>query len=90
MGGWEIFGPERTVTKSIANQLICKIEGQKALDLYKTYLGPYADELPGSALLFPLGVKEHEEDAPIVRTILSIDQKPAAWLLPAMFPMDRK
>ncbi len=30
MGGWEIFGPERTVTKAVANQLY-EIEGQKAL-----------------------------------------------------------
>ena len=89
MGGWEIFGPERTVTKSVANQLF-EIEGQKALDLYKTYLGPYADELPGSALLFPLGVKEHEEDAPIVRTILSIDQETGSMVFAGDVPNGSK
>jgi len=89
MGGWEIFGPERTVTKSVANQLF-EIEGQKALDLYKTYLGPYADELPGSALLFPLGVKIHEEDAPIVRTILSIDQETGSMVFAGDVPNGSK
>jgi hypothetical protein len=89
MGGWEIFGPERTVTKSVANQLF-EIEGQKALDLYKTYLGPYADELPGSALLFPLGVKVHEEDAPIVRTILSIDQETGSMVFAGDVPNGSK
>ena len=89
MGGWEIFGPERTVTRSVANQLF-EIEGQKALDLYKTYLGPYADELPGSALLFPLGVKEHEEDAPIVRTILSIDQETGSMVFAGDVPNGSK
>ncbi|MBO9199586.1 MULTISPECIES: FIST signal transduction protein [Niastella] len=89
MGGWEIFGPERTVTKSVANQLF-EIEGQKALDLYKTYLGPYAEELPGSALLFPLGVKVHEEDVPIVRTILSIDQETGSMVFAGDVPNGSK
>ncbi|OQP63074.1 histidine kinase [Niastella vici] len=89
MGGWEIFGPERTVTKSVANQLF-EIEGQKALDLYKTYLGPYADELPGSALLFPLGIKINEEDEPIVRTILSIDQETGSMVFAGDIPNGAK
>lgn len=85
MGGWEIFGPERTVTKSQANQLF-EIEGQNALDLYKTYLGSYADELPGSALLFPLSVKSEERAEPIVRTILSIDQEKGSMLFAGDIP----
>jgi hypothetical protein len=89
MGGWEIFGPERTVTKSVANQLF-EIEGQKALDLYKTYLGPYADELPGSALLFPLGIKLNDEDEPIVRTILSIDQETDSMVFAGDIPNGSK
>jgi hypothetical protein len=74
MGGWEIFGLERKVTKSVANKLF-EIEGEKALDLYKTYLGKYANELPGSALLFPLAVKINGNSEPVVRTILSIDNE---------------
>ncbi|HEY8897767.1 MAG TPA: FIST N-terminal domain-containing protein [Niastella sp.] len=89
MGGWEIFGPERTVTRAVANQLF-EIEGQKALDLYKTYLGPYADELPGSALLFPLGVKLQEEDEPVVRTILSIDQETGSMVFAGDIPNGSK
>jgi hypothetical protein len=89
MGGWEIFGPERTVTKSVANQLF-EIEGQKALDLYKIYLGPYADELPGSALLFPLGIKLNDEDEPIVRTILSIDQETDSMVFAGDIPNGSK
>jgi hypothetical protein len=89
MGGWEIFGPERIVTKSVENQLF-EIEGQKALDLYKTYLGPYADELPGSALLFPLGIKINEEDEPIVRTILSIDQETGSMVFAGDIPNGSK
>jgi hypothetical protein len=38
-------------------------------------LGKYADELPGSALLFPLSIKLSDNQEPIVRTILSINEK---------------
>lgn len=72
MGGWEMFGLERTVTRSEANVLF-DIDNKNALELYKDYLGKYTNELPGSALLFPLSVILSEGKEPIVRTILSID-----------------
>jgi hypothetical protein len=72
-GGWEMFGPERMVSKSKGNQLF-EIDDKNALETYKKYLGPDADDLPGSALLFPLSVKLEEASEPIVRTILSIDE----------------
>lgn len=73
-GGWTDFGPEREVTLSHKNVLY-KIGDEYALDLYKEYLGKYADDLPGSALYFPLSMKENENASPVVRTILSIDEK---------------
>lgn len=72
MGGWEIFGPEKKVTRSVANRLY-EIDNGSALDLYKKYLGKYADELPGSALLFPLCVRLEGQEGYLVRTILSIN-----------------
>jgi hypothetical protein len=54
-GGWSDFGPERRVTRSDGNVLY-ELDGKPALELYKTYLGDRASELPGSALLFPLSV----------------------------------
>ena len=74
IGGWESFGLERTVTKSDRNVLY-EIDNKNVLDLYKTYLGKYAEELPGSALLFPLSIKLNDKDDLIVRTILSIDEQ---------------
>ncbi len=74
VGGWEPFGPERMITKSIGNVLY-EIDGQPALDLYKRYLGDEAANLPGSALLFPLCLrrtKSHDDD--VVRTILSVNE----------------
>jgi len=74
MGGWEMFGLERTVTKSQDNVLF-EVDDKPVLDLYKNYLGPYAAELPGSALLFPLSVRlSPESEETVVRTILSIDE----------------
>jgi len=71
-GGWDEFGPVRTITKSDKN-VIHEIDGKNALDLYKKYLGAKANELPGSALLFPLSIAT--EKGNLVRTILSIDEK---------------
>lgn len=74
-GGWDVFGPERIVTKS-KNNILYEIDQSNALDLYKCYLGEFAKELPGSALLFPLTIidKENEEQS-IVRTILAINEE---------------
>jgi len=72
LGGWEIFGPEKKVTRSVSNRLY-EIDNKSALELYKQYLGKYADELPGSALLFPLYVRPEGTENAVVRTILSID-----------------
>jgi hypothetical protein len=73
-GGWSDYGPEREVTLSEKNVLY-KIGDRYALDIYKEYLGKYADELPSSALYFPLSMKENKDSSSIVRTILSIDEK---------------
>lgn len=73
-GGWDMFGPERVITKSDQNVLY-EIDHQSALELYKKYLGKYASELPGSALLFPLAIKTGEGETTVVRTILTIDEE---------------
>jgi hypothetical protein len=72
--GWDVFGPEKTITKSEGN-FLHEIDGENALDMYKTYLGRYAKELPASALLFPISIKTKDHDFYIVRTILSIDNE---------------
>jgi hypothetical protein len=85
MGGWESFGPERIISRSKGNQLFM-IDDEYALDLYKKYLGAYAEELPGSALLFPLLVRVSNEEEPVVRTILSIDEESKSMLFAGDVP----
>lgn len=71
LGGWDPFGPERTVTRSDRNVLY-ELDNKPALELYKTYLGDKAKDLPGSGLLFPLGMKPRFQETSLTRTILSI------------------
>lgn len=87
--GWENFGPERIVT-SAANNRLFEIDGKNALDLYKKYLGKEADALPGSALFFPLSLKLSEEAAPLVRTILSIDNTDKSMIFAGDVPTGSK
>jgi hypothetical protein len=74
-GGWDIFGPERLITRSIDN-IVYEIDGKPALDLYKEYLGDKAKDLPASGLLFPIQIRSNATDEKrLVRTILGIDEK---------------
>ena len=73
-GGWDSFGIDRLVTKSEKNVLY-ELDGLPALELYKSYLGDNAKNLPSSGLLFPLSMRVNEHDKPVVRTILAIDEK---------------
>jgi hypothetical protein len=73
-GGWDAFGPERRITASSGNVLYA-LDGRPALELYKAYLGERAAELPSSALLFPLAVRDSmNATASVVRTVLSVDE----------------
>lgn len=71
-GGWDSFGIERSVTKSEDN-VVYEIDGMPALDLYKSYLGEKAKELPSSGLLFPLNLRVDDNQS-VVRTILGVDE----------------
>jgi hypothetical protein len=72
-GGWDIFGPEREVTRSEGNVLF-ELDGRPALALYKKYLGELATGLPATALLFPLALRVPDDEKRLVRTILSVDE----------------
>jgi hypothetical protein len=74
LGGWDPFGPERLITRAEGNVLY-ELDGQSALALYKRYLGDHAAELPSSGLLYPLSLRIRDEDVPVVRTILAVDEE---------------
>jgi hypothetical protein len=74
LGGWKAFGPERIITKSNKNVLY-EFDDKPALELYKLLLGDYANDLPASALLFPIAMTQSDEQGTLVRTVLSIDEE---------------
>jgi hypothetical protein len=73
-GGWDSFGMERLITKSKDNVLY-ELDGEPALALYKSFLGSQAVNLPSSGLLFPLSLRVSEDHAPVVRTILAVNEE---------------
>ncbi|MCC7055752.1 MAG: FIST C-terminal domain-containing protein [Gemmatimonadaceae bacterium] len=72
-GGWEPFGPERVISRAYGTTVL-ELDDQRALDIYRRYLGDLAAELPGSALLFPLALTAADGAPSVVRTILGIDE----------------
>lgn len=74
LGGWDIFGPERKITRS-KNNVLFELDGEPVLQLYKKYLGDAAKELPGSALRFPLNLRIGGSDSGLVRTILGMNEE---------------
>lgn len=85
-GGWDIFGPERRVTRSIGNVLY-ELDGRPALELYKRYLGEQAAGLPSTALLFPLALRTSKTDGKtLVRTVLSVDDETSSMTFAGDIP----
>jgi len=85
MGGWDSFGVDREVTKSIGNVLY-ELDGQPALELYKRYLGNHAADLPSSALLFPLSLRLKNSDNALVRTVISVNEKDGSMIFAGDIP----
>lgn len=74
-GGWDNFGPRRVITESDGN-VLKGLDSMPALQLYKSYLGPEAEGLPGTALLYPLMICDPARpDHTVVRTVLSVDHE---------------
>ena len=74
-GGWDEFGPRRHITRADGNVLYA-LDGEPALDLYERYLGEEAAGLPGTALLFPLRIRDPQHpDNELVRTVLAVDRE---------------
>lgn len=85
LGGWDEFGYERRITSSDKNVLF-EVDNEKALDLYKRYLGEFAAELPGSALMFPLSMKAPDADKYLIRTILAVDDNEKSMVFAGNMP----
>lgn len=75
LGGWDDFGMDRRITRATGNVLY-ELDGEPALALYRRYLGPQADGLPASGLLFPLALRDPQrDDLGLVRTLLAVNEE---------------
>jgi len=83
LGGWDPFGPERTISKADGGVLF-ELDGQPALKLYKEYLGDQAKDLPGSGLLFPLALEV--DGVEVVRTLLGVDEEAQSMTFAGTMP----
>lgn len=72
--GWEEFGAERRITHAEGN-ILYTIDDKPALELYKSYLGEFSTDLPGSGLRFPMSVRNNINSSPLIRTLLAIDEE---------------
>jgi len=88
-GGWQPFGPERTVTKSEGN-ILYEIDGKPALDLYKKYLGERASQELISLLSYPLSITPPGKDYAVTRTILNIETDNNSIILAGNCPESSK
>ena len=85
-GGWQPFGPVRCVTRADGNVLY-ELDGERALDIYKRYLGDYAAQLPASGLLFPWSVLGEDHSAVgLIRTILGVNEADGSLVLAGDVP----
>lgn len=86
-GGWDMFGPERRITRS-KNNVLYELDGKPALALYKEYLGERASGLPATGLLYPLAIRKEANDShQLVRTILAVDEKNQSLIFAGDMPM---
>lgn len=85
-GGWQSFGPARQATRAEGNVLYA-LDGTPALEIYKTYLGDYAKDLPASGLLFPFALlSDDQQDSGLIRTLLGIDEANGSLILAGDVP----
>ncbi len=74
--GWMPVGVPKKVTRARGN-VVYEFDGQPALAVYRSYLGPWADKLPSVGVQFPFGIVDESlslgED-PVLRAAMAIDE----------------
>ncbi len=84
--GWDDFGHVRTITRAKDNVLY-ELNDRPALDIYKKYLGEEADNLPGSALLYPLNIYHVDEpEHEIIRSVIGINEEDKSLIFAGDIP----
>jgi hypothetical protein len=100
MSGWRPMGVAKTVTEAVDNTVF-RIEGETALDVYSTFLGEKASQLPAIGVEYPFalvdesglvderGLREGEEYI-LLRAPMSVDREKGAVSFAAEIPQGAK
>lgn len=72
--GWDSFGIERIVTKASGN-ILYELNGEKALKIYKASLNILGAKLPEHAINYPVSIRFLENERPIIRTVIAINEE---------------
>ena len=85
--GWDAFGPQRLITAA-EGRVLKELDGESALALYERYLGPEAEGLPHTGLLYPLRIWD-QDDQPhdVLRTVLGVDREAGTMTFAADIPL---
>ncbi|OYY95248.1 MAG: hypothetical protein B7Y41_01695 [Hydrogenophilales bacterium 28-61-23] len=87
-GGWQSFGPARRATK-VAGNVLYELDGEPALEIYKRYLGEYAEGLPASGLLFPFAIlSDDRQETGLIRTLLGVNESDGSLTLAGDIPAE--
>lgn len=100
MSGWRPIGVAKVVTEAVANTVF-RIEGETALDVYSSFLGEKASELPAIGVEYPFalvddsglvderGLRDGEEYI-LLRAPMSVDRATGAVTFAAEIPQGAK
>ena len=97
--GWRPVGATRTVTKVADGNVLLELDGEPALEFYRTFLGERWDEMPLAGVEFPVGVvggvlgqqrMEEREDIVLLRAIKAIDEERQAIIFGGDIPLGAK
>jgi hypothetical protein len=74
LAGWVPFGTDRLITKSKGN-ILYELDGQPAIDLYRSILKEESAELSSARFHFPLEIWSDDRKQSVVRTIVAVNEK---------------
>lgn len=91
--GYVPIGGARRVTRREGTNRVLELDGRRALDVYREYLGERAGEIPGATIEFPIAVIDAESPEQgltgaikLVRAVFAVDEAAGALILGGDIP----
>jgi hypothetical protein len=93
--GWTPIGAARRCTRVEGGNVVLELDGRPALSLYKDYLGPRAEEMPGVSIEYPIGIVgglagtqrlDDDEAILLLRSVKGVDEARQALIFGGDIP----